>query len=501
MTVHKMIRCAAVLLLTCGTCFANDYELTIYNQNFGVVREIVPLDLKKGTTEVRVADMTSNLEPDSVILRDSKGKNPVQILEQSYRADPVSQGLLLSLYEGKTIDFLVEKSEKAEIVQGKIVRSGYTPAPRNAQPVYGYPQQPPLDQPIIEIDGKLRFGLPGIPIFPSLTDQSVLKPTLSWLLQSESGGRVDGELSYVTSGLNWNAAYNVVAPETGDVLELIGWVTINNQTGKFFENAHIKLMAGEVNKIQPPSMITAARAGTIGAFSSVQVGQPAVTEKPFDEYHLYELHQPTTLRDKETKQVEFTRASGIQSNRVYVYDGLKIDPMRYNGWQVQTIRQNAEYGTESNPSVWVMREFVNSKANQLGIPLPAGRMRFYRRDTDGHLEFTGENEIQHTPADETIRVYEGTAFDLVGERRQTSYSIQQNGFNGSANESFEIKLRNHTKAPVEIRVVEHLYRGLNWTIEAHSDEFVKKDSQTMEFRVKVDPSVEKNVNYAVHYSW
>lgn len=500
MSFQKVFRVAGVLLLMCGTCFANDYELTIYNQNFGVVREIVPLDLKKGTTEVRLADMTSNLEPDSVILRDSKGKTPVQILEQSYRADPVSQGLLLSLYEGRTIEFLVQKGEQIEVVQGKIVRSGYAPAPRYAQPVYGVPQTNPADQPIIEVDGKLRFGLPGNPIFPSLTDQTVLKPTLSWLVESDRSGRVDGELSYVTSGLNWNAAYNVVAPETGDVLELIGWVTMQNQTGKSFENAHIKLMAGQVNKIQVPSItrqsvevFAMAATGSVG-------GQPAVTEKPFDEYHLYELHQVTTLRDKETKQVEFTRADGIQSNRVYVYDGFKLDP-RYYGWDPQGIRQNGEYGTQSNPSVWVMREFANTKENHLGIPLPAGRIRFYRRDADGHLEFTGENEIQHTPTDETLRVYEGTAFDLVGERRQTNYNLKQNGWNGSVDESFEIKVRNHTKGSTKIRVVEHLYRGLNWAIQAHSDDYVKKDSKTIEFEVPVDPGVEKTLTYSVHYSW
>jgi hypothetical protein len=501
MSVQKAVRFAGLLLLMCGTCFANDFELTIYNQNFGVVREIVPLDLKKGTTEVRLADMTSNLEPDSVMLRDVKGRTPVQILEQSYRADPVSQGLLLSLFEGKTIDFLVEKNDKTEIVRGRIVRSGYSPdAVRNPQPYYGQPQIANAgDLPIIEIDGKLRFGLPGTPLFPSLTDQTVLKPTLSWLLQSDANGRVDGELSYVTAGLNWNAAYNVVAPETGDVLELVGWVTMQNQTGKNFENAHIKLMAGQVNKIQPRS-ITQSVAVFGSGFGGTFGGQPAVTEKPFDEYHLYELHQVTTLRDKETKQVEFTRADGIQSNRVYVYDGFKLDP-RYNGWDPQGIRQNGEYGTQSNPSVWVMREFANTKENHLGIPLPAGRIRFYRRDADGHLEFTGENEIQHTPTDETLRVYEGTAFDLVGERRQTNYNLKQNGMNGSVDESFEIKLRNHAKGTTKVRVAEHLYRGLNWAIQAHSDDFVKKDSKTIEFEVPVEAGVEKTVTYSVHYTW
>jgi hypothetical protein len=245
--------------------------------------------------------------------------------------------------------------------------------------------------------------------------------------------------------------------------------------------------------------------GIVGGVPMAQqqadLARPLVTEKPFEEYHLYDLQHPTTLHDKETKQVEFTRASGIASSRLYVYDGLKLPANMYQGWNYQMIRQNAEYGTESNPSVWVMREFANTAANHLGIPLPAGRMRFYRRDTDGHLEFTGENEIEHTPVDETLRVYEGTAFDLVGERRQTSYATRQNGASGWVDESFEIKLRNHTKVPVQIRVVEHLYRGLNWTITAKSSDYLQKDARTIEFQALVDPGVERVLTYSVHYTW
>jgi hypothetical protein len=499
MNARRIAQTIAVLLLINQAALADNYELTIYNQNFAVVREVVPLDLKNGTTEVRLADITSNLEPDSVMLRDVQGKNPLQILEQSYRGDPVSQGLLLSLYEGKVIDFLVERNSEMVVVPGKIVRSGY--APTEGQPTqnyYGPPQRPSGEEPIIEMEGKLRFGLPGTPLFPPLTDETIVKPTLSWLLQSNVAGKVQGELSYVTAGMNWNAAYNVVAPESGEVLELVGWVTIRNQTGKTFDQAHIKLMAGQVNKMQPGFGIVG---GVAMAEQQADLARPLVTEKPFEEYHLYDLQHPTTLHDKETKQVEFTRASGIASSRLYVYDGLKLPANMYQGWNYQMIRQNAEYGTESNPSVWVMREFANTAANHLGIPLPAGRMRFYRRDTDGHLEFTGENEIEHTPVDETLRVYEGTAFDLVGERRQTSYATRQNGASGWVDESFEIKLRNHTKVPVQIRVVEHLYRGLNWTITAKSSDYLQKDARTIEFQAPVDPGVERVLTYSVHYTW
>jgi hypothetical protein len=476
--------------------------LTIYNQNFAVVRVMVALQLKAGINIIQYNDITAFLEPDSVILRDPTATRVIRVLEQNYRADPVSQQLLLSVNEGKTIEFIVQRGDKNEVVQGKIIRSGYNPtgAP---MPTYGYQPYPqpspgyemPGQQTIVEIDGKLRFGLPGTPLFPSLAADTVLKPTVNWVLETDKPGNTDAELSYVTGAMNWEASYNAVAPETGDTLELVGWVTIHNQTGKSFQDARIKLMAGEVSKLAPVG-------GVIGGIAGgVAVGGPGppVSEKTFEEYHLYELHRPTTLHDQETKQVEFVRASGIKSERIYVYDGLKLDPNQYQGWSYDAIRQNREYGTQSNPKVWVMREFVNSEANRLGMPLPAGRLRFYRRDTDGHLEFTGENTIQHTPRDETIRVYTGTAFDVVGERRRTEYRIDMN--RQWLDESFEIKLRNHKKERVEVRMLEHLYRGASWDITQKSNTYLKTGSQTMEFRVQVDPDSEKTVTYTVHYTW
>ena len=164
------------------------------------------------------------------------------------------------------------------------------------------------------------------------------------------------------------------------------------------------------------------------------------------------------------------------------------------------MRQDRNYGTQSNPKVWVMREFKNSKENHLGIPLPKGRMRFYQRDDDGRLEFIGENTIDHTPRDETVRVYTGDAFDLVGERRRTDYQIDTT--RNWLDEAFEIKVRNRKESgSVEIRVVEHLYRWINWQIAEKSDPFTKTDSQTIEFRVQVPAGQEKVVTYKVHYTW
>ncbi len=504
-----MIRQLASVIAICGVCLAVDEaaqpSLTIYNQNFAVARQEVPLDLKAGINNVRVTDITMHLEPDSVILRDPSGKHPVQVLEQNYRADPISESLLLSLSEGKTIDFLVQREGKQEIVPGKIIRSGYTPHNYMAMNRYGsqYYQaqmayaQGGNEQPIVEIEGKLRFGLPGTPMFPSLGDDSVLKPTLQWLLSSDQAGSLRAEFSYVTGGLTWEADYNIVAPDKGDTVDLVGWVTMDNQSGKSFENARIKLMAGDVNKIQPGQVVDmVAINGNFGGGIAGPV--PPVTERTFDEYHLYTLARDTTLHDRETKQIEFIRATRVPTKRIYVYDGVKIDSNRYNGWNWDNIRNDYSYGTESNPKIWVMREFVNSEANHLGMPLPKGRVRFYRRD-DSQIEFTGENVIDHTPRDETVRVYTGNAFDLVGERRRTDFKLDTDKH--TLDESFEIKVRNHKKEPADVRVVEHLYRWITWDVPVKSSTYRKIDSQTIEFPVTLAADGEKTISYTAHYTW
>jgi hypothetical protein len=259
-----------------------------------------------------------------------------------------------------------------------------------------------------------------------------------------------------------------------------------------------------VNKVQP---------GRGGGYGGGVVGgivpmagaaaPPQITQKTFDEYHLYSLHRPVSVLNREIKQVEFLRASSIQSKTIYVYDGFRLDS-QYQNYNWDYLRQNRDLGSSSqNRNVWVMREFKNSEANHLGMPLPRGRLRFYRQDKNegeaGPLEFIGENTIEHTPMDETIRVYTGNAFDLVGECRRTSFRIDQ--ANNNAEESFEVRLRNHKKEPADVVVVEHLYRAATWDISQNSTDFTRKDSSTIEFPVHLAPDGEQKVIYTVRYNW
>lgn len=457
--------------------------LTIYNDGFAVARDTLKLSLKQGENQVSFADVTYQLEPQSVVLRALDGETNFTILEQSYRADPVSQGLLLSQFEGQEIEFERQIGDALQRFKGKVIRSGYGQAGGG--------------EPLIEIDGQLQFGLPGTPIFPKLTSDSILKPSLGWTLQSDVAGELDAQLSYLTYGLSWQADYNVIADEGADDASVIGWVTIDNRSGKTFPEARIKLLAGDVSKVQDQIMELSPFAADAGY--RMAKAAPPVEEKSFEDFHLYTLPRATTLRDQETKQVEFVRAEGVRAKMVYVYDGAFVLLGRYQGWSPEAVRQDQAFGDESNPKVWIMREIENEKANGLGMPLPKGRLRFYKQDSDGQLEFTGESQIDHTPNKETLRVQTGNAFDLTGKRTRVDFA--SDGFRHWVEEEFEIELSNAKKEPATIRVVEHLYRWSNWRLIEQSQAFEKVDSDTIAFEVEAPAEGKARVSYRVRYEW
>ncbi len=454
--------------------------LTIYNGRFAVVRDSVPLELKAGENVVRYSGATASLEPSSVILRDPAGKVPLSILEQNYRNDPVSEQGLLERYEDQpqTVSFLVREPQKPDrIVEGRVIRSGFVPG--------GTPTQP-----IIEVDGKLMFELPGRPLFAGLKDDNILKPQLTWRIQSPVAAQLQAELAYLTGGLEWEASYNFVLPETGESADLNGWVTLQNHSGKLFENAKIKLMAGDIHRAPDRQRMPQAVAAL--ALDDMAAKAERVTEKAFDDFHLYELPRPTTLRDQETKQLEFTRAASVPTKRIYSYDGAPS--FRFMGHVIV----ERDWMGEGNTKVESVLEFQNNEASQLGIPLPAGNIRVYRKDGE-QLEFVGEDRLEHTARNETVRVKLGNAFDLVGERKRTNFKVDS--AQHTMEESFEVRVRNQSKRAVEIRVIEHLARATNWTIADKNKEFRKVDSETVQFTVPVASEKEGAIKYTVRYTW
>jgi hypothetical protein len=454
---------------------ASATRLTIYNQDFAVARTTVPLELREGVNEVTTTNVTSQLEPDSVVLRDPESRNPIEVLEQNYDAGVVNQAWLLEKYEGQTIGFETAKGQTIilptgelktvppTVVQGKIVRAG--------------------TDPLIEVDGKLQFQLPGVPQFPSGTDGLLLKPTLRWRIDASKSARFPAELDYITHGLKWQATYNVLIPVSEDTTgpekaDVMGWVAIENNSGTEFPEATIQLMAGDVAKIQNGREFDRVelKAKLLSYSAGAVAAPPLVTQKAFDEFHLYDLHRTVALKNGETKQVRFLEATGVTVQRRFEFDG--------------------EDTGDTPVHVAVVEKIKNSEANHLGMPIPAGRLRVYRRDTDGQVQFVGESTVEHTPSEQEINIVTGKAFDVTALRRQT----ESHSSSHSSDESFEVKLSNQKGQPVTVHVIERMGRE-NWKITAKSADFVKKDASTADFAVTVPAKGDAVLTYSVHSNW
>lgn len=479
----------AAAVLTAGVAWGGDVAVTVYNGNFACVREARELELAEGENALRLTDMAGQLEPDSVVLRET-GEEAfgVEILEQRYVNDPLTEALMLREMEGKDVRFRVTgKDGEVHEETGTLIRSGWSPS-RN-QPYYG---GQPGNGPIVKMADGVRFSLPGQPVFDGVDAAAYLKPSLEWVLWSGRAGRAPVEVSYLTGGMSWEATYNLVAPEEGgDEYALSGWVGIQNDSGKDYPEADIKLIAGDVGKVVQDRIAYAARAGVGRLAAEPAMAMPE--ERAFDEFHLYTMPRRATLKNGELKQVEFLRADGVRGAREYVYEPLR-------GWRGPLGCRERNMGVNDEKKVAVRIAISNSETNGLGVPLPKGKMRLYRRDAkDGRPEFTGESTIDHTPKDEAVRLDNGYAFDLAAERTQTDFEMRAGG--GQATERFEIKVRNHKTEAVKVRLVEHLWRFATWKIVEESAPHEKTASDRAEWVVEVPPDGEAVVTYDVLYSW
>lgn len=445
-------------------------DLTVYNQNIALVKDRRALALKSGLNEVRFSDVAAQIDPTSVQFSSLTDPTGTRVIEQNYAYDIVGTQKILQKYLDQNVSLVTEDGTK---YGGKLLSGSE-------------------DIILQGDDGQVttvKLARVRDLKFPQLPGGLITKPTLIWLVNSSRDGNQDAQVTYLTNGVNWKANYVAVIDAKDTAMNLNGWVTIDNQSGATYEDARLKLVAGDVRRVTP---VPAAREGAVYMAVPTKAPEPQFVEQAFFEYHLYTLQRATTIRNRETKQIEFTSAANVPINKIFVYDGAR--GLRFYGYQIT----DPSYGKTSDPKVAVMIEFKNSEANKLGIPLPKGTIRVYKADADGGNQFVGEDNIDHTPKDEMIRLNIGNAFDVVGERKQTNFNKISDRV---IEETYEIKLRNHKKEAVEVRVVEHLFRWSNWQILKSNQDYTKTDAQTIEFRVKVAPDAEQVVSYTVRYSW
>ncbi|MBK8222094.1 MAG: DUF4139 domain-containing protein [Candidatus Obscuribacter sp.] len=449
---------------------SKDVAITVYNQNFGLVKDTREINLKGGINFLRFEDVAAAIDPTTVSFTSLTAPNSVAVREQNYQFDLMDESTILARSLGKTVKFRQYLSGGAvrEITGTLLSSPSVTVADSN-----GNISQ--RGQSIVVKTGSgIIVGASGELEIAELPEGLVAKPSLLWKLECDKAGAHNTEISYQTQGMNWKCDYVAVANADDSSCDLTSWVTIDNKSGATYKNAALKLMAGDVHKVQQPSAAPMMeRAMAMDAVAA----EPQFSEQSFAEYHLYSLKGRTDVRDNETKQLTLFNASAVPVKKLYVLES-----------------NNSYYGGDGQQKqkVNVKLELANSKDNNLGMPLPKGKVRVYKKDQDGAMQFVGEDEVDHTPKDEKVRVYIGDAFDIAAERVQTG---QQQISERVQRQSYSISLRNHKKEAVTVTCVEHAWG--DWKIVNSSMPYTKKDSHTFEFNVKVAPDTEEKLTYTI----
>jgi hypothetical protein len=472
-------------------------DLTIYNVNLALVREERTIDLTKGINRVVIPDIPATIDGTSLHFSSLTEPAAVKVLEQNYQYDLVHQAKLMEKYIGKEVEFVRYDNEtkKEYTVKGKLLATGWQPQPAY-NPFGGGTPYYSTGQMIVEINGKIEIGPAGRLILPSLPEGLILKPQLEWLINTTKAGQHKTEISYLANQLTWSCNYVVLLNAKDTEIDLTGWVTVTNNSGTTFKNAGLKLVAGDVNIVKEDRSRVSGIMKSNMAMDE-QVAAPQFQQKELFEYKLYSLQRKTDLGNNETKQIELTSAKNILSKKVFIYDGLS-NQWRY-WYNNYSYRSQGSFGQESNKKIGVFITFKNEEKAGLGIALPKGKVRVYKRDDDGKEQFIGENEIDHTPKDEEIKLYLGNAFDIVGERAQKDFRVVVSGH--VVDETFEIKVRNHKSEAVEVLVYEHPWRWNEWDITKSSASWEKIDQTTIKFPVKLKPDEEKIITYTIRYNW
>ncbi len=439
---------------------------------YAIIRHDRSYDIEKGEHTLRVTDVAALIDPTTVTFS-SLDEPGTRVLEQSFQFDLVSQARLLQRYLGQRVTVEQPRGDQLDLAEGILLGAGdgltLQMDDGSVQAIRNY--------------GNIRFSqLPG---------GLITKPTLEWMLDSPARGSQETRISYETKGMTWWTDYNIIYDESrGCSMDLSAWVSIINQSGASFNDAKLKLIAGDVNRAERKQ----PRRNVVYQVAMAE-GSTGFVEKSFFEYHLYTLGRRTSLPDKSTKQIQLMPAAqGIECAKELVFAPTLSMP--YYGQQ----QLGQEYGRFGNGDINVYLRFSNEKSQQLGIPLPAGRIRVNQLDpADGSLEFIGEDVIDHTPRNEDVLIKMGNAFDVVGERKQTDFRVDLRTRN--LWETFEIRLRNHKDEAVEVAVLENLYRSANWKIENASQQQHKLSSNRIRFDLKVPSEGEGVIRYTVHYSW
>jgi hypothetical protein len=445
--------------------------VTIYNEGTALIQDQRTFTLTPGVSTLDFTDVAATIDATSVSFVSITDPDGTRVLEQNYVYDLVNSDALLRRYIDQVITVV---AEDGTVFSGTLLSGSGG----------GLILQ--------DEDGSVQVlnSVRNIQ-FPELPDGLITRPTLRWLLDS-AGGAQQVELTYLAGGMNWQADYTILLATDNQSLDLNGWITLNNNSGTTYEDTLLKLVAGDLNRVEPQMMARSSIA-ELEVASDAFAGAPPVSQREFFEYQLYEIGRPVTIGNNESKQIEFVAGTDVPASTFYVYDAS------YPFYGYYNIISDQYYGEMGITDVQSWLEFTTDAESGLGEDMPAGRVRVYQQDTDGAALLIGENTIDHTPSGEDVQFFLGNAFDLRGERIQSNFQMVTGRV---IQETFEITLSNHKDDEVvQIRVPERLYRWSNWEILNTSHPYEKLNAHTIEFRVDVPPGEDVVVTYTVQYSW
>lgn len=445
--------------------------LTVYT-GLGLVRERRTITFAKGGNIVNFTDVASSIKPESVKFVSLTDPAGTRVVEQNYVYDLVNSEALFLRFIDQTISVT---AEDGTVYVGKLLS-----ADRRLV------LQAESGQLYLLDSSRLRDVQ-----FPSLPDGLITRPTLRWLIYSPLAGEHDIELTYLADDISWDATYNLLLARDNKALDINGWITLTNNSGTTYADAHLKCVAGEVHMV--PKRGGSRFEAFLSRSASFDEEPEAVEQRDLFEYKLYEVPHPVTVGNNETKQIEFIISKDVPAKTTFLYSHTRF--IAYSS------EPHLDMNLGNSPVIQagVYLEFTTDRENGADADFPAGKMRVYQNDVDGSALLIGENMIKHTPKGEKVSIYLGKAFDVLGERRQTLFHLVAEKV---LQETFEIKLRNRKASEtVEIRVPERLFRWSNWQILTASMEYIQKDSATIEFVATVAPNEEVSILYTVQYSW
>ena len=437
-----------------------ELSITIYNNDLALVRDIRTVQLPKGSVALAFAGISGQIRPETALFQ----ADGINILEQNFEFDLLSPDSLLKKYVGRDVEIIKVNpaTGKESIVPARVLstNSGV----------------------VLKIGNRIETTIPGRISFPDLPQNLRTEPTLCLLAYSNTSGYREMKLTYLTSGLKWKADYIAQLNSEENALDLKGWVTLENRSGAAYRDARLQLVAGEVNRVSRPKTRTMRYKSLAVAPDSME----NMTQESLMDYHLYTLGRPTTIKNRQTKQVSLLKASSVPCKKEYLISG---------GSGFYTSRMGGNGAVKLKAGIFLC--FSNTKENNLGMALPAGVMRVYKADTTGTLQFVGEDRVDHTPEKEDIRLKLGNAFDITAWRKQTDFRKLAGSapYNYIYETSIRITVKNAKEKDVTVKVQEHIPG--DWIMLKESNPHKKVSARLAEWELNVPAKGETVLEYRV----